>query len=132
MRRSLKSGVLWVVVAIIGLQSACRAETADQPASGGTSYATWRLLTNEQKQEFLAGYVQGWRDASQVTDVAIDFVRENPNEAVAGLQRLKKLYEMSDLSPSFLAREVDKFFSEPANHSASFALAISAARAHLR
>jgi len=82
--------------------------------------------------QFVAGYVQGWKDASKVTDIAIGFVRDNPNEAVSGLEKLKSLYDLSDVSPSLITTQLDGFFARTENQSASLSLAISTARSGLR
>ena len=110
---------------------------AEESSSGKQSvgqaiYPVWKLLTREQKMQFVAGYVQGWKDASKVTDIAIGFVRDNPNEAVSGLEKLKSLYDLSDVSPSLITTQLDGFFARTENQSASLSLAISTARSGLR
>ncbi|MCB0333248.1 MAG: hypothetical protein KDD55_07090 [Bdellovibrionales bacterium] len=89
---------------------------------------TWRLLTKEQKQQFISGYVQGWRDAGKVTDVALDHIRKNPEQAVKALESIQNIYELSHLGPDLLAREVDDFYAEPDNSQASLSVAISSSR----
>lgn len=143
------AGLSWVCALTLGLSPGlCLADTSkpaaeaapqaegssqleDQtpPSASGTPiYSVWKLLTHEQKTQYLAGYVQGWRDASRVTDIAIDFVKQNPEEAVRGLEQLKGLYDLSDVSPSLLVTRIDRYLSDSANRSASLSLAISAAR----
>jgi hypothetical protein len=102
---------------------------ANDQTPGKAIYPVWRLLTRDQKMQFVAGYVQGWKDASKVTDIAIGFVRENPTEAVSGLERLKSLYDLSDVSPSLITTRLDTFFAKTENQSASLSYAISAAKA---
>lgn len=89
---------------------------------------TWKLLTNEQKQQFIAGYLYAWKDAARVTDVAIGFVKENPKEAVNGLEKIKSLYDLSILSPAGAVQQLDTFFSEPSHSKASLSVAITAVK----
>ena len=100
--------------------------SAEEQSPGKAIYPVWKLLTRDQKMQFVAGYVQGWKDASKVTDIAIGFVRENPSQAVSGLERLKSLYDLSDVSPSLITTQLDSFFSKAENQSASLSYAISA------
>ena len=89
---------------------------------------TWKLLSGQQKQDFIAGYLHGWRDASRVLDISIEYVRANPTSAVASLEQLRELYDLSHLRPDAVTREVDRFYNDPANREASLGLAISNAR----
>jgi hypothetical protein len=107
-------------------------EAANPKPQGIPIYPVWRLLTHEQKTQYLAGYVQGWKDASRVTDIAIEFVKENPEDAVKGLEQLKSLYDLSDLSPSLLVVQIDNYLSSVENREAPLSLAISAARVGAR
>lgn len=91
-------------------------------------YPVWRLLTQEQKLQFVAGYVHGWRDASRVLDIAIGYVQENPERAVDGMRKLSSLYNLSDIAPSIVVTQIDRFFSQPDNREASLSYALSAAR----
>ncbi len=89
---------------------------------------TWRLLTKEQKQQFISGYLQGWKDAGKITDVALEHIRKNPEQAVKALESIQGIYELSHHGPDILAREVDNFYSEPENSQASLSVAISSSR----
>jgi hypothetical protein len=95
-------------------------------------FPTWRLMSTEQKQHFIAGYLQAWKDAAQVTDIAIGYVRENPEKAVEGLQSVRGLYETNGLRPADLAHQVDRFFQDAENQSSSLSRAISAAKNNLK
>jgi hypothetical protein len=89
---------------------------------------TWKLLTAQDKQMFMAGYIQGWKDAAKVTDVAIGYVKNNPEEAIAGLEGIKKLYDLGSLRPQQLADAVDAFYSDPDNSRAPLTRAITAVK----
>ena len=91
-------------------------------------YPTWKLLSSAEKQQFVAGYIQGWRDAGRVTDVAIAYIRENPGKAIEGLEQVRSLYDLSDLKPAILASAVDEFFRDPENKDAGLSQAVSAAK----
>ena len=95
-------------------------------------YPTWKLLSPSEKQQFLAGYIYGWKDAERVTDIAISYVKENPNKAVEGLEEIKGLYEFGDIKPALLAAAVDAYFTEPANSESGLSQAISAAKQALK
>jgi len=85
-------------------------------------------MSEAQRSQFIAGYLQGRRDASQVTDIAIEYIRERPAEAVSGLQKLKGLYDVTNLDPLAVSREVDLFYRDPANSGAGLSLALSFAK----
>ncbi len=89
---------------------------------------SWKLMSEAQRSQFIAGYLQGRRDASQVTDIAIEYIRERPAEAVSGLQKLKGLYDVSNLDPLAVSREVDLFYRDPTNSGAGLSLALSFAK----
>jgi hypothetical protein len=97
-----------------------------------TFLPTWRLLTAEQKQQFMAGYLMGLSDASEVTDIAIEYVQQNPKQAVESLSQLKRVYDMSLLSPREVAKEVDLFYADTNNKDKALTAAVSAARGKLR
>ena len=109
------------------LRSSTAADLDSQTASQ-SFMPIWKLLNQQEKQQFVAGYLQGWRDAALVTDVAIRYVGDNPGEAVAGLERIRSLYDSSTLKPALVAKHIDEFYQHPENHSAAFSAAISAAK----
>lgn len=94
-------------------------------------YPTWKLLGSKEKEQFVAGYIQGWKDAAQVTDIAISFVQDNPGKAVEGLEQVKGLYDVRDIRPGLLAGAIDDFYSRPENQGAALSLAVSAAKSSL-
>ena len=95
-------------------------------------FPTWRLLNKQQKQQFIAGYLQGWKDAEKVTEITLDYVRKNPDKAVKGLESVRGLYDLSYLQPDELAHEIDDFYSDPDNHEASFSKAVTAAKQEVK
>jgi hypothetical protein len=98
-------------------------------SSNTDSFApTWKLLHTAEKQQFLSGYLYGWRDAAKVIDVAISYVHANPERAVEGLQGIKSLYNLSGLKPTQLVDSIDQFYTDPENQSAPLSAAITAAR----
>ena len=102
------------------LPLACLAEASFLPS--------WKLMNSQEKQHFIAGYVQGWRDAQQVTDITISYVKKNPDQAVLGLEKMKSLYDLSGAKPELLAKAVDVFYMDPQNGHASLSSAVTAAR----
>ena len=93
---------------------------------------TWKLLNPQEKQQFMAGYLYGWRDAAKVTEIAISYVKENPQKAVEGLESVRSLYDVSKVDSAAVAHEVDSFFQDSDNRDASLTAAISFAKAKLR
>lgn len=93
--------------------------------------STWKLLSPDAKEQFLAGYVKGWNDAAGVTDVVAEFVKDNPQKAVDGLKKIRTLYDLSAFKASALAKEIDGFFKDPQNASASLSKAVTYAKIQL-
>lgn len=104
---------------------------AEDDSKGGFS-PTWKLMTLEQKQQFVAGYLQGWRDAAVVTDIVISYVRKNPQKAVASLEGVKELYNLKSLRSAELVERIDEFYADPSNNSAPLSRAVTAARTQLQ
>jgi hypothetical protein len=92
---------------------------------------TWRLLKGDSKQQFVAGYLFAWRDAARVTDAAIEYAREHPQNAVTGLERIRGIYDMEGLTAESMARELDKFFTESDGREATLSQAMTAVRSRL-
>lgn len=122
-------GLALCFVTFSALASKSFAESSDAPAS---FLPTWKLLNNEAKQQFISGYIQGWRDAERVTEIALDYVKENPQKAVEGLEKIKSLYDMRGLAPGDLIKALDAFYSLTENREASLSQAVSAAKQALR
>jgi len=91
-------------------------------------YATWRLMNSTEKAQFSAGYLHGWKDAASVLDIAIEYVKENPKEALGSLEKLKKVYDMSNLKPDLAVKTLEAFYSDSDNQRAPLSKAMSAAR----
>ena len=89
---------------------------------------TWKLLPDEAKRQFVAGYLHGWSDAAKVTDIAIDYVTGNPDEALDGLKRLKQLYNISGVQAEQLSEGISQFYTDPENAGAPLSKAVTAAR----
>lgn len=127
--RALREGA--IAVAVIGglfLSSASVAKAESKIASEASFLPTWKLLSNSAKQQFIAGYLFGWRDAKKVTDIALDFVKENPGSAVNGLEKIRDVYDMEGLTAESVVRELDRFFSDSEGKEATLSQAMTAAR----
>jgi len=125
----------FISCALIACADAAPAQPQNPPAVTGNDINApssflpiWKLLSRPEKLQFIAGYIQGWRDAAKVTDIAISFVRENPQQAVEGMERVRALYELSDLKPDLVVNQLDQFYADPDNRQAPLSRAISAAR----
>ena len=89
---------------------------------------TWKLLNRDQKEYFISGYIHGWQDAAKVTDIAIEFVEQNPEKAVEGLQRIKQLYKIRGFKTDELVKAIDEFYNDPTNSQAPLSMAVTAAK----
>ena len=94
---------------------------------------TWKLLSAQEKQQFISGYLQGWRDAARLLEVTQGYVQERPAEAASSIERLAGIYGgLSGLHADAVAAEVERFYHDPANSRAPLSAAITAARNSLR
>ncbi|MCB0318565.1 MAG: hypothetical protein KDD56_07395 [Bdellovibrionales bacterium] len=89
---------------------------------------TWKMLNSQEKQYFISGYLHAWQDASEVTDIAISFIKDNPKKAVESMESIKGLYNVSGINPITLAARIDEFFTNPENKDASLSRAVSFAK----
>ncbi len=123
--RSLLAGAV-VVIALLAPAKPAGSESSDAPEASFSP--TWKLLRNDAKQQFISGYLFGWRDAKKVTDIAIEYVKENPANAVTGLERVRGIYDMEGLTAESVVKELDKFFAESDGKDATLSQAVTAVR----
>lgn len=95
-------------------------------ALGDSFGSTWKLLNQVQKEQFIAGYLQGFRDASKITDLTIKYLEENPNNVQQGLKTLQSLYDVEGARPSIIVPRLDEYFKD--NSQASLSQALSAVK----
>ena len=117
-----------VMLVVIGVSTSAGFAHAEDGAKPAPFLPTWQLLNTEQKQQFVSGYLYGWREAARIADIVIGFVRENPDQAIRGLEKLRSVYTSSDDRPIAMVRGIDAFFADPKNAQADFAVALNAAR----
>ncbi len=121
----LASGCLAGLLLAITVGLTSRAASAD----GGSFEPVWRLLTREQKQQFVAGYLNGMRDAAKMTDLLQDIVKQNPESASGSLDRLAQIYQgVGRSSPDSIVAGIETFYADPANSGAQLSAAITAAQ----
>jgi|GEM_PF-1586033 len=89
---------------------------------------TWSLLTQEQKQTFIAGYLHGWRDARRVAQIVGEHLAENPEEVHKSMEIMQGIYDLSNLRPETIANHIDQFYKDSENSRAPLSKAISSAR----
>lgn len=124
---ALKPSILAILAAIFLIISETTYAESDEPF-----LPTWKLLKSAERSQFIAGYLYGWRDAAKVTGIAIEFVKENPKDAVEGLTKLQSLYTMEGLKADVVSKELDTFFSKSENKDATLSQAVTAVRAQLQ
>ena len=105
---------------------------ADEIHASASFLPIWRLMTPEQRQQFIAGYVYALGDAQKISNLALTLAEEDPQQAKEALQSLKRLYEPPHLKPDRLASAVDEFYADPDNQDAALSAALSAIRAAIR
>lgn len=115
---------------LIGLGTARIGACESKLAQEASFLPTWKLLNNEAKQQFVAGYLFGWRDAGRVTDAAIEYARQHPNDAVNGLEKIRAMYDTAGLSAERVVGELDSFFAAEGKN-ATLSQAITAVRRRL-
>jgi len=111
-----------------GLGIPAHAFCEDAGPSPNAFLPSWKLLNSQQKQYFMSGYLKGFRDASKVTEIALEYLKQNPQSALQGLTELKNVYDLSELSALELSRQVDVFFADPLNRDKSLSQAVSASK----
>jgi hypothetical protein len=131
MRKLLKNASMISTCIALAL-SVLPAQAESKVANESSFLPMWKLFANnESKQQFVAGYLSGFRDAGRVTDVAIAYAKDNPANAVSGLERIKGIYAMEGLTAESMVRALDQFFAEPDGKEATLSQAIIAARSRL-
>ena len=87
---------------------------------------TWRLLSRQQKEQFVAGYLQGMREAEHITKLAIAGANEkNLSET---LSQLPSVYDVQGLAARDLVVEIDAFYKKPENRDKPMFAAVIEAR----
>lgn len=89
---------------------------------------TWKLLKSDEKRQFVAGYMYGWKDAAKVIDIAKDFVQQNPRDAISGLEKIKGVYDLTGLKVDTVVRDLDNYFGDPDHRDSTFSQAITTIR----
>jgi len=109
------------------------AQSGDSGGPGESAFLpAWKLLGQQEKQQFISGYLQGWKDAVKILDIVISYVKENPERAARALESIKEIYEMRGVHADQFVHEIDLFYSDPVNRSAPLSKAITAAKAKVQ
>ena len=95
-------------------------------------YPNWKLLKQEEKTQFIAGYLRAWEDAQKTLSIVGEFVEENPDSAASSVKKIKRIYDFSSLKADTVVREVDAFYGDSDNQKEPLSRAVTAARARLR
>ena len=123
---TLLTPIITLLVVSYPLKGVCESKLAPE----ASFLPTWKLLNNEAKQQFVAGYLFGWRDAGRVTDAAIEYARQHPSDAVNGLEKIRAMYDTAGLSSERVVSELDAFFASEGKN-ATLSQAITAVRRRL-
>jgi hypothetical protein len=87
--------------------------------------SSWKLMSAEEKQQFIAGYLFAWRDAQEVLEIARGFIGSDPSQATASIDSMLAIYNFSSVNPVLLAHEIENFYSTPENKSAPLSYAVT-------
>ena len=93
---------------------------------------TWKAMHGDAKQQFIAGYLWGWKDAAKVNDITVEYIERNPQKALEGLRSIRSLYNMTDVKPFTLVQLLDGYFVDPDNQHATLSAAVSALKAQAK
>lgn len=119
---------MFVILSFISLLFTSAELWADQQ-----SFApTWKLFKHrEEKVQFIAGYLYAAQDFKRISEIAVNYIKDQPEKAVESLESLSRLYDFSSGSPDRLALYVDQFYADPENSSASLSKALSYAKSEM-
>lgn len=93
--------------------------------------ATWRLLSAHDKKLFMSGYLHALEGGQDVTQIVLEYVRQHPDEAVTGLEKIKNLYRVKGLSAERIVSELDAVFEAPEGKDASLPQAFAIVKRRL-
>lgn len=129
--RPCKIKLLTLVCAILMFGCGGATEVEASPERSESFYPTWKLLSNEQKQQFIAGYVLALKDAARITDIALQYSQSDPSRAMESLQKIRSLFDIFETKPTVLVKEIDTYYTSPINRSATLSMAVNAARGNI-
>ena len=138
MALSFRVLLMFLAVAMPALALPLRTSAEDAASRSGLSGPgpakatfgpTWKLLSADQKRQFVAGYLQAWQDAGKVTEALAAFSREKPEQLAQSFDKILAIFDVARLSPDTVARELDRIFSDPETRELTLAEAMSSARA---
>jgi len=89
-------------------------------------YTSWKLMNNQEKQQFIAGYMMAYANARKIAELTAQYSEHEPAKALESLRKLPNFFTIPNISPGILTQEVDTFYSDPENWSANFSKAVSA------
>ncbi len=93
---------------------------------------TWKNLKPNEKQLYIAGYLNGLRDTEEVVSIAAEYVEKNPALVAQTLKKVQQLCSVSDVGAGALVPEIDAYYSKLENQSAALSLALSSAQQKIR
>lgn len=111
-------GVLFFTVALANTGSA-------QPALEAPIYPIWRLMDDNAKKQFLAGYLYGFREARSLGEIAVEFSKSKPQDLEEGLSSILQHYRLTSLAPDKLSPLLDEYLKSPERQQDSLRLAIN-------
>ena len=98
---------------------------AAQPVSETPIYPVWRLMDDNAKRQFLAGYLYGFREARSLGEVALEYSKTKPQDLESGLSAILQHYKLTTLAPDKLAPLLDEYLQAPERQNDSLRLAIN-------
>jgi hypothetical protein len=122
----------YVFACIVVLTAVPRTLLSEESGDSVQGFApTWKLLDAEAKRQFIAGYLFAFSDAARITDIALEYIKENPQGAVSGLEQIRSVYDMRGVTPDMVVHELDVYFREDGGKEATLSQAVTAVRSQL-
>lgn len=91
----------------------------------------WRLLSAHDKKQFISGYLYALDGAEDVTQIVLEYVKEHPDEALTGLEKIQNIYRAGGLSADRVVAELDSVFEQAEGKDVSLSQAFAIARQRL-
>lgn len=112
-------------LAAILLVASPSAAVAQSSSSETPIYPIWRLMDEQAKRQFIAGYLYGFRDARALGEIAVEFSKQNPPDLAQGLSALLSHYQLTRMRPEQLVPLIDEHLEDTSHHSESLRIIIN-------
>lgn len=88
-------------------------------------YPTWRLMNDEARRQFTAGYIFGHREAKALGEVVVEYLKQNPNPKAEEVAAVLNHYRLTTMTANQLVPMIDEHLGEPENQRQSMRVIIN-------